>query len=77
MRLDRDEELVAIDPSFQKLSGRTSFHAQGMAPVACPFCSGEETELYALFGSQLSTSQYYCRACRVAFEHFKWEGESQ
>lgn len=77
MRLDRDEDLVAVDPAFSKLSGRPLFHAHGAAPVACPFCDAEDTELYALFGSQLSTSQYYCRNCRVAFEHFKWDRESQ
>lgn len=77
MRLDRDEELIRIDPAFPKLGGRASFHAPGMAPVACPFCGGKDTELYALFGSQLSTSQYYCRTCRVAFEHFKWEDEQK
>lgn len=52
---------------------RTSIFAdQHDEQVACPFCHKFETELYALFGSQLSTSQYYCRSCRVAFERFKW-----
>ena len=41
--------------------------------VRCPFCGCYDTELYSLFGSQLSTSQYYCRRCRVAFEALKWE----
>ncbi|MCS7275337.1 MAG: hypothetical protein NZ610_08095 [Candidatus Bipolaricaulota bacterium] len=44
-------------------------------PVQCPFCLGYETELYALFGQWLSTSQYYCRSCRTVFEWIKWEGE--
>jgi len=39
----------------------------------CPFCKSRETELYALFGSQLSTSQYYCKGCRTVFEYIKWE----
>ncbi len=41
--------------------------------VRCPFCGSSDTELYSLFGSQLSTSQYYCKSCRVAFEAIKWE----
>lgn len=46
-------------------------------PARCPFCGGQDTELYALFGSQLSTSQYYCRACRTAFEQMKWAAPSR
>ncbi len=41
--------------------------------VVCPFCGSTQTELYSLFGSMLSTSQYYCRSCRVAFEAIKWQ----
>ncbi len=41
--------------------------------VACPFCGSHDTELMALFGMQLLTSQYYCRACRTVFEAVKWE----
>jgi len=44
--------------------------------VHCPFCNGYNTELYSLFGGTLSTSQYYCRDCRVAFERFKWDSET-
>lgn len=40
--------------------------------VACPFCEREETELHSAFGGQLSTSTYWCRSCRTAFEWFKW-----
>ena len=40
--------------------------------VECPFCSGMETEQFSGFGSQLSVSQYYCRACRTVFEWMKW-----
>jgi transposase-like protein len=38
------------------------------APVRCPFCESEHTELIALFGSQLLTSQYRCTACGSYFE---------
>jgi hypothetical protein len=41
--------------------------------VPCPFCAGAETELHSAFGGQLSTSTYWCRHCRTAFEWFKWE----
>lgn len=46
----------------------------GAIPVApeCPFCGGTETELFNAFGSQLSVSTYWCRACRCPFEFFKW-----
>jgi len=43
----------------------------------CPFCKGQDTKLHALFGSQLSTSQYYCFSCRVVFEYIKWESPSK
>jgi hypothetical protein len=39
--------------------------------VACPFCGGTEVELFSLFGSQLLTSEYYCRHCRTVFENVK------
>ena len=56
---------------------RIKIGAEEARKVYCPFCKGFETELYSLFGSQLSTSQYYCRDCRVAFEAIKWtDGES-
>jgi C4-type Zn-finger protein len=41
--------------------------------VACPFCHSTDTEMIALFGMQMMTSQYYCRHCRSAFEAVKWE----
>jgi|GEM_PF-1183692 len=40
--------------------------------ILCPFCQGEETELHSAFGGQLSTSTYWCRECKTAFEWFKW-----
>ena len=42
-------------------------------PVVCPFCGSRDTELLSPFASQLSTSQYVCRACRSPFEYFKHE----
>ena len=39
--------------------------------VECPFCLGVETEQFSAFGSALSVSQYYCRACRTVFEWMK------
>jgi hypothetical protein len=39
--------------------------------VACPFCRSTEVELLSLFGSQLSTDQWYCRACHTPFERFR------
>jgi ring-1,2-phenylacetyl-CoA epoxidase subunit PaaD len=36
--------------------------------LRCPFCGSTDTELLALFGSQLLTEQRYCRACRTPFE---------
>ena len=41
------------------------------ALVACPYCGSRETEFFSLFGSQLLTAQYYCRACRTPFEQVK------
>lgn len=43
--------------------------------VICPFCGSAEVELLALFGSQLLTDQYYCRACRTPFEHLRADAE--
>ena len=36
--------------------------------IRCPFCGSTETEEMGVFGSQLSTSQRYCRACHTPFE---------
>lgn len=55
-----------------KAAPKIKIGADEARKVCCPFCKGFETELYSLFGSQLSTSQYYCRHCRVAFEAIKW-----
>ncbi len=54
----------------------TPIRQQPTAPmVFCPFCRSTDTELFASFGSQLSTDQYYCRACHTPFEHIKHESE--
>jgi hypothetical protein len=39
--------------------------------ITCPFCGGTDVELFSLFGSQLLTSEYYCRNCRTVFENVK------
>jgi hypothetical protein len=45
--------------------------------VPCPFCNSIETEMIALFGQQMMTSQYYCRHCRSVFEAVKWDDNPQ
>ena len=45
--------------------------------VACPFCGGADCELHSPFGSALSVATYWCRACRTAFEYFKWGDEPE
>ncbi len=42
-------------------------------PVTCPYCGSQQTELFALFGQQLLTLQYYCQTCHTPFEHVKDE----
>lgn len=41
--------------------------------IACPFCNSIDTEMIALFGMQMMTSQYYCRNCHSVFEAIKWD----
>ena len=43
--------------------------------VRCPFCRSEKSELIALFGSQLLTSQYRCTSCGSYFEAVRGEDE--
>jgi hypothetical protein len=43
--------------------------------VTCPFCGSVEVERLALFGSQLLTDQYYCRACHTPFEHLRADAD--
>ncbi|MEO6887537.1 MAG: hypothetical protein ABI456_00815 [Ktedonobacteraceae bacterium] len=54
------------------LRGRPSPGAHaGHLEVLCPYCGSTETELFALFGQQLLTVQYYCNACHTPFERVK------
>jgi DNA-directed RNA polymerase subunit RPC12/RpoP len=46
-------------------------NAQSSPAIRCPFCDSADTELFSLFGQQLLTAQYYCRACRTPFERIK------
>jgi ring-1,2-phenylacetyl-CoA epoxidase subunit PaaD len=60
------------------MSGPTDTHeTHSTAPpsVRCPFCGAQDAEPLALFGSQLLTEQWYCRACRTPFERVKYEDE--
>ncbi len=41
--------------------------------IRCPFCGSSDTEMLALFGQQLMTTQHYCHNCKSAFEAVKWE----
>jgi DNA-directed RNA polymerase subunit RPC12/RpoP len=41
------------------------------SPITCPFCSSTDTELASIFGQQLLTAQYYCRACSTPFERVR------
>jgi hypothetical protein len=50
---------------------------QDMDPraVACPFCHSTDVELLSLFGSQLSTDQWYCQNCHTPFERLRRDDE--
>jgi transposase-like protein len=45
--------------------------------VRCPFCDADGARLISLFGSQLLTSQYRCRACGSYFEAVRREREEE
>lgn len=47
------------------------FQPDASPVVICPYCGSGETEFFSLFGSQLLTAQYYCRACHTPFEQIK------
>jgi ring-1,2-phenylacetyl-CoA epoxidase subunit PaaD len=49
----------------------TLFQPGAFPAVECPYCGSAETEFFSLFGSQLLTAQYYCRACHTPFEQIK------
>jgi hypothetical protein len=44
--------------------------------VACAFCDSTDTELLALFGQNLLSSQYYCRNCHSVFEAVRWTADA-
>jgi DNA-directed RNA polymerase subunit RPC12/RpoP len=50
---------------------RSLFPPDEMPRMTCPYCGSGETEFFSLFGSQLLTAQYYCRACHTPFEQIK------
>ena len=54
-------------------SGDDEAHTRAMRARVCPFCGSSDVEPMALFGSQLMTQQYYCRACHTPFERVKDE----
>lgn len=41
----------------------------------CAHCGSFEVTLVSLFGGQLMTSQYRCKACLSYFEQIRWEDE--
>ncbi len=49
--------------------------ASGPGGVACAFCGSTDTEMIALFGQQLMSSQYYCNNCHTVFEAVRWHEE--
>ena len=69
VRHDHTDEKSDVAPPYAA-SGRGRV-------VVCPFCQSTETELLSLFGSQLSTTQYYCRACHTPFEYVKQEPQPE
>ena len=46
-------------------------HTGSEEHAMCPHCHSADTERFALFGSQLSTAQYYCHSCHTPFEYIK------
>lgn len=60
-------------PGETRRSASDTLHSSALPEsVECPFCGGMETEQFAAFGGQASTSQYYCRPCRSVFEYLRW-----
>jgi hypothetical protein len=66
-----DSEQWSEDPGREAESESESAARRLPLLVTCPFCHGTEVELFSLFGSQLLTSEYYCRQCRTVFEQVK------
>ena len=45
----------------------------GPSSRECPRCHRAAAELISLYGSQLMTSQFLCRACGALFEAIRWD----
>jgi hypothetical protein len=66
----------ASRPTDQTARASASHDTSDRDAAICPFCRSTDTEPLALFGSQLSTAQYYCRACHTPFERVKYDDHS-
>ena len=62
---------MSAEPHERRVKQGNQSDERRIAPVVCPFCGSADTELIALFGLQLSTSQHQCRACLSYFEAMK------
>ena len=54
--------------SEKRVAGQDAVSQRDGATMRCPFCGSIDTEEMAIFGSQLSTAQRYCRSCHTPFE---------
>ncbi len=63
------------DENDQRAGNMEQSHPAPALDVACPFCRSQDVEQISLFGGQLSTDQYYCRACHTYFERFVRDDE--
>jgi len=68
---ERDTDDKALHEGETHTGGANAMPNTNERAVACPFCHSTEVELLSLFGSQLSTDQWYCRACHTPFERFR------
>ena len=78
MSTSRDREVASQPPSDSPASA-ANFHNRpdgAERGPACPFCGARDVELLSPFASQLSTSQYVCRACHTPFERFTRDAEA-
>ncbi|HET8909389.1 MAG TPA: hypothetical protein VFN11_20725 [Ktedonobacterales bacterium] len=74
--MKRQDEMASMgQSSTSSTSSTSSAPIRATPPVRCPFCNSAEVELLSLFGSQLLTDQYYCRACRTPFEHLRADAD--
>ncbi|WP_449280303.1 PaaD-like zinc ribbon domain-containing protein [Lentibacillus salinarum] len=49
--------------------------ATGVDTVKCPFCSSDDVNKIAPFGTAQLVSQYYCNQCKSVFEYVRWRDE--